>query len=243
MAISNVTLLNTSGAGASLAVSSASGVKDFSSAQAQSPASSVVRISARGHALMSLDSLQATAEAIKNSNVPPTLTDFKVLVNGVVSSLNAIRKSAAALATSQSTVNSTVHKRQEVIDNFSSKNKVSAVALRGIGVVRQDNGEFSVNSKQLVKAFNNDGKGAFATLTEFVKKVSGDSAESDSAQSVRGSEKNKGHGKEKNKGVPDSATQYNAQAGSTTNSDVQSGLVVGLVAKSAVTAYSAIASL
>ncbi len=243
MAISSVTLLNFNGVDASLAVLRESSAKDLLAAQAPTSTSAVVSISARGKALVSLDSLQASAEAVKNANVPPTLSDFKVLVGGVVSSINALRKSVAAVANSQSSLVSALRKRLDAIDEFANKPSKSSAALRDIGIDRQGDGGFAVNSKLLVKTFNGDGKGAFATLAEFANKVASDSTESEPSRSARSAEKAKEHGKDKGKEVVDIPTQANGQVDLTARVDLSVSAPASFVAKSAVASYSTVSSL
>jgi hypothetical protein len=244
MAISSVTLLNSSGVDASLAVLRESGAKDLPAAQAPTTsASSVVSISARGKALVSLDSLQASAEAIRNANVPPTLADFKVLVGGVVSSINSLRKSVAAVANSQSSLANALRKRLDAIDEFASKPSKSSTALRDIGIGRQNDGGFAVNSKLLVKTFNGDGKGAFATLAEFANKVASDSTESEPSRSAKAAEKAKERGKDRGQEVSDTSAKSNGQVDLMARVDQSPSLPASFIAKSAVASYSTISSL
>jgi hypothetical protein len=93
MAISSVTVLNSDNVSATFAKFRESDAESYLASQSQVAASSVSHISPAGKTLISLESLQASAEAILNSQVPPTVSDFKILVQGVVGSINSIRES------------------------------------------------------------------------------------------------------------------------------------------------------
>ncbi|MCE9633719.1 MAG: hypothetical protein K8Q92_06000 [Methylophilales bacterium] len=163
---SNVTLLNSDGVSAAGAIARQGTAQEIIAAaqkEAASPTSSnfssVSLISSSGKSRLTLESLQAQAGALQNANVPPTLSDFKVAVQGVVSSLNALGTTLANSLAEFGSGRSFVARAKEFVD--------SIVPAKKIGIESQGNGGFAINQKQLIKAFNEDGKGAFAALQEF----------------------------------------------------------------------------
>jgi hypothetical protein len=242
MAITSVTLLNSNGVDAALAKLREGSLQDFLAAQPQTSSSSVTRISVSGKALVSLDSLQAFAEAAKNANVPPTVSDFKVLVNGVVNGINALRQSVANAANSDNSLANSLQKRLDAIDQIASKSRESAAALSKIGLGQQDNGSFTVNQKQLLKSFNEDKEGAFAAFTNFAGKVSG-AAGNNSSKDVEDTEKTKESNKSKEKDKPNANDEFGKQLNLNNTFDAPSSPAVSFVAKNAVASYLTIASL
>ncbi len=169
ISISNVTVLNSDGVNAAGAIARQGSAQEIIAAaekEAASPTSSnfssVSQISSSGKARLSLESLQARAVALQDSNVPPTASDFKVAVLGVVSSLNALSTALTSSLAEFRSKGSFAARAKEFVDSITPAKK--------IGIESQVNGSFFINQKQLIKAFNEDGKGAFATLQEFTAK-------------------------------------------------------------------------
>ncbi|MFM9912929.1 MAG: hypothetical protein ACKVN9_05300 [Methylophilaceae bacterium] len=169
ISISSVTVLNSDGVNAAAALVRQGTAQEIIAAadkEAASPSSSnfssVSLISSSGKARLSLESLQAQAGALQNASAPPTVSDFKVAVQGVVSSLNAL---GAALTNSLAEFRSKgsfAARAKEFVD--------SITPAKRIGIESQGNGSFAINQQQLVKAFNQDSKGAFAALQDFTAK-------------------------------------------------------------------------
>lgn len=245
MAITSVSLLNSNGVDASLAKLREGSLQEFAAAQAQSSSSSITHISVSGKALISLDSLQASATAIKNSDVPPTVADFKILVSGVVGAINAVRQSVANASSSSGSLASTLRKRLESVDQVTSKGQDLVSALRKIGVERQGDGEFAVNQKRLAKALREDGKGAFSTLADFASKLTqaADAKKAEGDKEADGATKqDKSKVKSRVDLLANRASQLDSQPDSGAQSRVQAEPVAGFVAKSAVASYLTVAS-
>lgn len=243
MAISSVTLLNSNGVDASLAKLREGSLSDFLAAQPQVTTSTAIRISAPGKALMSLDSLQASAEAVKNANVPPTVADFKVLVDGVVSAINSIRQSIPGASIPENSLVNNLRKRQDAVGRVADQDQELVAALRKIGVERQDVGGFSVNQKRLLKAFNEDPKNVFATFADFTKKVS-DAADSNLSDEVKDKGKVRESSKQKEKpGAFNAYGQADNWLSSRDRIDVLPSPPISFAAQSAVNSYLTVASL
>lgn len=171
ISISNVTVLNSDGINAAGALARQGSAQEIIAAaekEAANPTSSnfssVSQISSSGKARLSLESLQARAGALQDANVPPTVSDFKVAVQGVVSSINALSTALTNSLAEFRSRGSFAERAKEFVD--------SITPARKIGIESQAGGGFAINQKQLTKAFNEDGKGAFAALQEFAAKLS-----------------------------------------------------------------------
>ena len=175
MAISSITLLNGDGVNAAAAIARPGVVQDSSAAAQKdtTPSSSISIISASGKARLSLEGLQARATALKAANVPPTVSDFKVAVQGIVGSINALRTTLSSALSELRSGSQSIARAKAFIDRIAAGNKdegAAALAKR-IGIENQGDGIFSINQKQLTNAFNEDSKAAFSTLTAFTGKV------------------------------------------------------------------------
>jgi hypothetical protein len=178
ISIPSVTVLNGDGVDAAAAIlrrGSAQEIITAAEKEAASPpiSSFISNISSSGQAKLSLESLQAKAEALKNAAVPPTLDDFKVVVQGVVSGINSVRATLVSALTESGSGSQAIARAKEFVDRIAAGNKdEDAVALaKKIGIERQADGGFAVNQKQLKKTFNEDDNGAFSALTEFAAKL------------------------------------------------------------------------
>ena len=229
MAISSVAVLNGDGVDANAAAVRQSTAKDYlaavanddnsTSVAASFKSSSISFISQSGQARLSIDSFQALASAIQNLNVPPTVGDFKVAVQGVVSGLNGLRLSLAnaAVANANFREQQRAEKALEAVDRATSASKANdfVSSLQKIGVDRQSDGGFTVNQKQLSKAFNEDKQGAFSTLTDFASQVSkaAETPSSEDGKKIKDAKRNR------------QADQANAQSSQdTTQSTQQQGI-------------------
>lgn len=242
MAITSVTLLNSNGVDAALAKQREGSLQDFLAAQPQTSSSSVTRISASGQALVSLESLQAFAEAAKNANVPPTVSDFKVLVSGVVSGINAVRQSVTSAAKSENSLANSLQKRLDAIDQIASKSRESGSALSKLGINQEDGGGFTINQKQLAKSFNEDKQGTFATFSDFVSKVSS-AVDNNSSKNIEDTDKAKESDKSKEKDKSNADDQVGKRLNINNTVETKPTPPVSFVAKNAVASYLTIASL
>jgi hypothetical protein len=135
-----------------------------------SDASFVSHISPAGQAMLALDNFQSSAETFNNSGTYRTVRYLQVMVQGVVGSLNALRNVLTTAATVRSRYSAAMSTVLEAIDRTAAN--VDMTALRKVGIERSNSGSFSVNSEQVVKAFNEDSVTAFSAVTDFAYKVS-----------------------------------------------------------------------
>lgn len=136
------------------------------------------QLSAFGKVKLSLDDLQARAEVASNLATPPTLTDFKVAVQGVVQSVNSLSRTVAAAAASRE-----ANRAAEALDQrpaqalsevrraVAGPNESSLAALREIGITRQKDGTFEINEQRLEQAFRDERERTVATFQEVSSRV------------------------------------------------------------------------
>jgi hypothetical protein len=203
-----------------------------------SDASFISTISPAGHAMLALDNFQTSAETFNNSGTYRTVRYLQVMVQGVVGSLNALRNILTTATNTRSRYSAAMGSVLEAIDRTAANGDL--VALRKVGIERSANGSFSVNSEQVVKAFNEDSPTAFSTVTDFAYKVSKappavSSSDDRRPQRVTASEMN-----DEFAGVPAEAavTQENASdAGMLQRLAAQLTEVGGYTARKAVSVY------
>lgn len=172
MAISSVSVLNSDGVSAAFAQFRQSDAETYLATEPQVVASAVSHISPAGKALVSLESFQASAGAVLDSLVPPTVSDFKVLIQGVVGSINSIRESLSGAGATQQPLS---RKASEIIDKaekIAEKSKEQADKLREVGVEREGNNQLLVNVASLSEAYEKDAGSAFKLLSTFVSTLS-----------------------------------------------------------------------
>lgn len=142
--------------------------------------SASAQLSAFGQVKLSLDDLQAKAQAIKNLGNPPTLSDFKLAVQGVVQSFNSLSKTVSAAAASREnsraaaaavTDQRPAQALNEVRRAVAGPNENSLAALREIGISRQPDGTFEINQQQLEKAFLENREQTLSTVDEVAARV------------------------------------------------------------------------
>lgn len=181
MAISSVTVLNSDNVSTTFAKFLESDAESYLANLPQVVASSVSHISPAGKTLVSLESFQASAEAVLNSEVPPTVSDFKVLIQGVVSSINAIRNAQSNAGAEPPRAKETGKKVEEA-GKIAEKSKEQADKLRQIGIESKADGELVVNPDKVVAAYARDGESAFNVLSSFVAAVTQGAAPVDSGK-------------------------------------------------------------
>lgn len=179
MAIASVSSLVSTGVGAN----AATGLAQAENAQKnplagflqRNDASSKTQLSALGRTKLSLEDLQAAAQAAKNINNPPTLSDFKVAVQGVVQSLNALSSAARASESAQSTRTSSVTDQRanqalNQVRNALQENGGSQ-SLQRLGISRNEEGGFALNQRQLEASFQQDRPGSLSALFDVADRV------------------------------------------------------------------------
>lgn len=143
-------------------------------------ASASAQLSAFGKVKLSLDELQAKAQAVSKLSNPPTLSDFSVAVQGVVQSFNALSKTVSAAAASRennrAAAAAVVDQRpaqalKEVRRAVAGPNDSSLDALQKIGISRQRDGTFDINQKQLEKSFLGNRDATLNTLNDVAARV------------------------------------------------------------------------
>ncbi len=189
MAVSNVAILSNDSVEPTTAIVRQSNVtQNAANNSTLSSPSSITFISASGQSRLSLESFQALATAIQTLNVPPTVSDFEIVVTGVVSGLSGLRLALANAAVSNANYREQ-QKAEKALAAIDQASKDVTAALQKIGIDRQADGSYSIDQKQLTKAFNEDPNATYATLTSFAAQASkaASSAEDSKAQAVAAS--------------------------------------------------------
>lgn len=175
MAISSISSPVSSGVGASAAQADSTQKNPLATLQ-RNDASATTQLSAFGRTKLSLDDIKASAQAIKNLGNPPTLSDLKVAVQGFVQSLNALTstvKQAAADAAAKSSAIADARPAQaltEIHKAVSGPGEGSLAALQKLGI-SENAGTFSINQRQLEKAFQENRPGSLSALFDVADRV------------------------------------------------------------------------
>lgn len=172
MAISSVGVLNSDGVSATFAQFRQSDAETYLATEPQVVASAVSHISPAGKALVSLESFQASAGAVLDSLVPPTVSDFKVLIQGVVGAINSIRESLNAGVASPQPVSRKASEIIEKAERIAEKSKEQSDKLREIGVESGDGNQLGVNIASLSAVYEKGAESAFKVLSTFVSTLS-----------------------------------------------------------------------
>lgn len=134
----------------------------------------VAQLSALGQVKSSLADLQNKAQALKSFSKPPTLEDFKVVVQGFVQSFNSISKSVKELTSKQSTLGTDsrpVHALNDVRKAVNGDNGNTFTSLQKLGISQQADGVFSINQKQLDKSFQDNRSGVLSAASDIADRV------------------------------------------------------------------------
>lgn len=141
-------------------------------------ARSSTQLSPFGQVKLNLDDLQAKAQAIRQLSIPPTLSDFKVAVQGVVQSFNALNKTVNAVSSNTQTAKATsiadsrpVQALNEVRNAIAGPEEGSLGALRKIGINLQQDGTFGINQQRLEKSFQDSRNETLNTLNEVSSRI------------------------------------------------------------------------
>jgi hypothetical protein len=257
ISIPSVTVLKNEGVNVSAAVvRQASAQEIIASAEKESASpsssnfSSVSLISSSGKARLSLESFQAQAEALQNASAPPTLSDFKLAVLGVVSSFGALRTTLSNALVDNIGGARAIENAKAFADRISAGNREDALSLsKKIGVETQADGSLGINQRQLVKSFNDDSNSAFSALKEFAAKLA-EAKDTSSPNQKDSIEKSKEAMRREDaaarKQEADQAQQSSTRQGDESAvqaSSVFSAPATSFTAQAAVTSYSAVAAL
>jgi len=136
--------------------------------------SAQTQLSPFGRVKSSLADLQAKAEALKNFSKPPTLNDFKGLVQGFVQSFNNLNKTVGEVSRQSSELYGKQSQAARTLDEIrkaAGPNEASIASLLKQGVERQKDGAMSLSLKTLEKSFQADRQGTLNTFSEIADRV------------------------------------------------------------------------
>jgi flagellar capping protein FliD len=136
--------------------------------------STVTQLSSYGQVKSSLADLQDKARALKNLSQPPTLSDFKGVVQAFVQSFNSITQTVNNLTSKKGALNTENRPSQALNDirKAVSGPKGNALSsLKELGISQQANGTFALDQKQLEKSFKDNPKDALSTISDLASRV------------------------------------------------------------------------
>ena len=136
--------------------------------------SSVVQLSSFGQVKSSLADIQNKARALLTVSKSPNLADFKVVVQAFVQSLNSIRKTVSDLTSEKGALNGDSRPSQALSDinkAVDGPNGSAISALKDLGISQQGNGAYSVDQKQLEKAFQDNPQNASSVIADLASRV------------------------------------------------------------------------
>jgi len=137
-------------------------------------ASTVTQLSSYGQVKSSLADLQDNARALKNISQPPTLTEFKGVVQAFVQSLNSITQTVSNLTSKKGALNTENRPNQALNDIRKAVGGTKGNALsslKELGISQQTDGTFALDRKQLEKSFKDDSKTALSTVSDLADRV------------------------------------------------------------------------
>lgn len=180
MAISSISSLASNGVGAgasSVAVQGESAQKNpLAGLSQRSDPSSKTELSLLGRTRLSLEDVQAAAQAARNISNPPTLSDFKVAIQGVVQSLNALNATVRPSSTNGPATSNNVandprpSQALETVRRSLQEPDGAARSLLRVGIT-QNESTFSVNQTALESAFREDRPGSLTALFDIADRV------------------------------------------------------------------------
>jgi hypothetical protein len=148
------------------------GVRGARAGSGSGEVSYVSNISPSGFAMLALDNFKTSAEAFKNSGAYRTVRYLQVMAQSVVGSLNGLRDILSQASALRNKYSTGIKQALDSINGVLDSGAVNLSALAKVGVQKDADGRFSVNANQVVKAFNEDGANAFATISDFAYDVS-----------------------------------------------------------------------
>lgn len=134
----------------------------------------IAQLSAFGQVKSSLVDLQNKAQALKSFSKPPTLEDFKVVVQGFVQSFNSISNGVKELTSKQGALGADSRLDQGLNDvrkAVNGDNGNAFTSLQKLGISQQENGAFSINQKQLGKSFQDNRSGVLSAASDIANRV------------------------------------------------------------------------
>lgn len=168
MAIEGITFQGSSAVSAYTAqAENADSRQNPTGAQPSQTFSVVSKISNASQVRASLEDVQSKAKALKDFSKPPTLQDFKLAIQGMVGSLNNLRKSVEASKTDNYGL-----QIQKGIDlAVDGKDSGAQSDLRKAGIDRKDDGTLALNQAQLDKSFNEDRPGTLSAVSSIATRI------------------------------------------------------------------------
>jgi flagellar capping protein FliD len=136
--------------------------------------STVTQLSSYGQVKSSLADLQDKARALKNLNQPPTLSDFKGVVQAFVQSFNSITQTVNNLTSKKGALNTEDRPSQALNDIRKAVGGPKGNAfssLKELGISQQTDGTFAIDRKQLEKSFKDNPKDALSTVSDLASRV------------------------------------------------------------------------
>jgi len=136
--------------------------------------STVTQLSSYGQVKSSLADLQDRASALKNLNQPPTLSDFKGVVQAFVQSFNSITQSVNNLTSKKGALNTESRPSQALNDirKAAGGTKGNALSsLKELGISQQTDGTFAIDRKQLEKSFKDNQKDTLSAVSDLASRV------------------------------------------------------------------------
>lgn len=138
-------------------------------------ASARTSLSPVGRVRSSLDELQARAQALKSFSKPPTLDDFRTVVQGFVQSFNALNKTVHEVNSRKPGVldaeSGPGRALGEIHKAISGTDAGGSASLRGQGIDRLKEGALAINQNTFGKAFQADRQGALNAYSEMADRV------------------------------------------------------------------------
>ncbi|MDO8465424.1 MAG: flagellar filament capping protein FliD [Gallionella sp.] len=136
--------------------------------------STVTQLSSYGQVKSSLADLQDKARALKNISQPPTLSEFKVVVQAFVQSFNSITQTVNNLTSKKGALNTENRPSQALNDIRKAVGgpKGSALSsLKELGISQQADGKFAINQKQFEKSFKDNPEDALSMISDLASRV------------------------------------------------------------------------
>lgn len=136
--------------------------------------STVTQLSSYGQVKSSLADLQDRARALKNINQPPTLSDFKGVVQAFVQSFNSITQTVNNLTSKKGALNTESRPNQALNDirKAASGTKGNALSsLKELGISQQTDGTFAIDHKQLGKSFKDNQKDTLSAVSDLASRI------------------------------------------------------------------------
>jgi len=136
--------------------------------------STVTQLSSYGQIKSSLADLQDKARALKNISLPPTLADFKGVVQAFVQSFNSINQAVSNLTSKKGALNGDSRSNQALNDirkAVAGPDGNALSPLKDLGISQQANGSFAINQNQLKKSFQGNPQGALSTMSNLSSRV------------------------------------------------------------------------